>query len=200
MRVLLGLALAGALAGAGPARAWDPPARAVAALERGRPYVEVSSGEDGASGRIRAAIDIAAPPSAVFEAIADCELAPRMARTLKSCRVVQRDPQGRWDVREQVSKPALLPSIRSVFRSEFEPPRRIRFQRVSGDLARFEGEWRLQTLADGRATRVTYEALVSVPYRVPGALARMMLRMDVPAALLALRREAVARRDTATAP
>jgi hypothetical protein len=84
-----------------------------------------------------------------------------------------------------------LPSVRSVFREDFEPPNRMTFHQVGGDLKVLEGEWRLTPHGD--STQVTYEAHVAAPFSVPGWLARLALRHDVPMALLALRREAMAR-------
>jgi len=188
MRVLLAIA---ALAMASPAAALELPPRAQAALDRGKPYAEVKPGADGSSGVIHAAIDIAAPADVIWSVMTDCDLAPKMVANLKSCRILERDPQGRWDVREQVSKTTFLPSVRSVFREDFEPPNRMTFHQVGGDLKVLEGEWMLTPHGDG--TQVTYEAHVAAPFSVPGWLARLTLRHDVPMALLALRREAMAR-------
>ena len=176
---------------ASPACALDLPERAQAALERGRPYVEVTRGPDGSSGVIRAAIDVAAPQAAVWSAMTDCDLAPRMVANLKSCRILDRDPQGRWDIREEVTRSGFTPSVRTVYREDFDPPRQMSFHRTGGDLKVLEGEWRLQPHGD--QVRVTYEARVAAPFAVPGWIARLALRHDVPMALLALRREAVAR-------
>jgi len=191
MRVLLVIA---ALASAWPASGFDLSARAEALLDRGRPYADVTPDPDGSSGRIRAAIDIAAPPQAIWSVMTDCDLAPKMVANLKSCRILERDPQGRWDIREQISKMTFVPSVRSVFREDFEPPRRMTFHRVGGDLKVLEGEWLLTP--HGALTRVTYEARVAAPFSVPGWIARLALRHDVPMALLALRRESVARAQT----
>jgi uncharacterized membrane protein len=182
--VVLGFAL--------PAHALELPARAEAVLNQGKPFVVVQPGKDGSSGQILAAIDIAAPVEAVWATVTDCALAPRMTPSLKSCRVLERDPAGRWEVREQISKGGILPSVRSVFRSDYDKPRSIRFHRTGGDLEMLEGEWRFARRPDG-VTRVTYENNVAAPFRVPGAVARAVLRHEVPLALLALRREAVAR-------
>lgn len=190
------LVLTAILLAAGPARALELTPRAEALLDRGRPYAEVTPGPDGSSGVIRAAIDIAAPQAAVWAVMTDCELAPRMVANLKSCRIVERDPQGRWDVREQISKGGFIPSVRSVFREDFEPPDRMSFHAVGGDLKLLEGEWRLAPHGDD--VRVTYEARVAAPFSVPGWIARLALRHDVPAALLALRRESMARAAQAT--
>jgi uncharacterized membrane protein len=183
--------LAVLLFAAAPAAALDLSPRAQAQLDRGRPYVEVTPDADGMSGVIRAAIDIPAPQAAIWAVMTDCDLAPRMVSDMKSCRVLERDPQGRWDIREQISRPGLTPEVRSVFREDFEPPDRMTFHRTGGDLKVLEGEWRLQPHGD--RVRVTYEARVAAPFSVPGWIARLVLRHDVPMALLALRRESLAR-------
>lgn len=190
--MLRAFALLALLAAAAPARALDLPPRADALLQKGRPFVEVRPDPDGSSGLILGAIDVPAPLEVVWATVKDCDLAPKMAPNLKSCRIVDRDPAGRWDVREQVSKGGFIPSMRSVFRSDYDGLRAIRFHRLDGDLAVLEGEWRFARQPDGD-TRVIYENRVAAPFHVPGAIARLVLRHDVPVALMALRREAVAK-------
>ena len=180
-----------AMVAALPARALDLPPRAEDLLARGRPWVEVKPDTDDVSGVVRAAIDVPAPQAVVWRLMTDCDLAPKLVASMKSCRILERDPDGRWDVREQVSKPVLWPSVRTVYREEFEKPDRMRFRRTGGDLKVFEGEWRLA--ARGEVTRVTYEARVAAPFRVPGWVSRIALRRDLANALAALRREAGAR-------
>lgn len=186
--VLLIAALMAAAASAGAA---ELPERALAALAHGRPYVEVRPDADGSSGVILAAIDVAATQAAVWSVMTDCDLAPRMVANLKSCRILERDPQGRWDIREEVTKMTLTPSVRTVYREDFDPPHSMVFHRTDGDLKVLEGAWRLAQHGD--QVRVTYEAHVAAPFAAPGWVARIALRHDVPMALLALRREAMAR-------
>jgi carbon monoxide dehydrogenase subunit G len=195
MRALLLIAV---LSSAAPAAAAELPERAQAMLDRGRPYVEVKPDADGSSGVILAAIDVAAPQAAVWSVMTDCDLAPKMVANLKSCRILERDPQGRWDIREEVTKMTFTRSVRMVYREEFEPNRAMSFHRTGGDLKVFEGEWRLEPHGD--QVRVTYQARVAAPFSVPGWVARLALRHDVPMALLALRREAMARNPTNGAP
>jgi len=185
------------LAWASPGAAMDLPDRARALLDEGRPYVEVRPGPDGSSGVISAAIDVAAPEAVVWAVMTDCDLAPRMVPKLKSCRILERDPQGRWDIREEVTRATFTPSVRMVYREDFEPTHRMSFHRTGGDLKVFEGQWRLEPHGD--EVRVTYEAHVAAPFAVPGWVARLALRHDVPQALLALRREALARTSGAAA-
>jgi hypothetical protein len=134
----------------------------------------------------------------------ECEDAPRMVASLQSCRVLERDPLGRWDVREFVSRPSLLlPPVRNIFRSDYQPPQRIAFRRTGGDLALFEGEWRVEPAgAPGEArVRVSYHARIEARLRAPAWVARLALRGEVRDALLAFRREAeAAPRPTAARP
>jgi len=190
MRAAPALFLA-ALVVAPAACAAELPPRADQVLARGQPYVEVRRDPDGEGGVILGAIDVEAPAEVVFKVVTDCNLATRMVASLKSCRVLERDPAGRWDVREYVSKMTFLPQVRNVFRSDYEAPSRVRFHRVAGDLKVFEGEWRIEP--QGTGVRVVYENRISAPFRVPGYLSRFGLRMEVPQALLALRREALLR-------
>ncbi len=167
------------------------PQDAQSVLDKGRPFVDVTPDPDGSSGVIRAAIDIAAPQAVIWAVMTDCDLALKMVANLKTCRVLERDPQGRWDIREEISKMTFTPSVRTVYREDFEPIQRMTFRSTGGDLRVFEGEWRLEPRGD--RVRVTYEARVAAPFSVPSWVARLALRHDVPMALLALRREATAR-------
>jgi uncharacterized membrane protein len=173
-----------------PAFAFEVPAKAEAVLAKGQPYVEVSGGADG-SAVVQGVVDIAAPAEVIWGVVTDCEHAPQMSPNLKSCRVLQRGPDGRWETREQVTKAGVLPSLRNVMRADYDRPRSIRFRRVDGDLRVLEGEWRLTPRAGG--VRVTYESRIAPPFKIPGALARMALRREVPLNLTSLRREALAR-------
>lgn len=170
------------------------PAPAWAAPEAGGIHVEITADPGGASGLIRGSVEIEATPEQVWNVLVDCGVAPHMVARLKSCKILERDPQGRWDVREHISRAGPLPSVRSVFRSEYDPPRRIHFRRTGGEVKVLEGEWRLIPLAGGSRTRVLYESRASAPFAVPAPIARMVLRHDVPEALAALRREVMARR------
>lgn len=184
-----------ALLVAAPAAAQPFSASVQAQLDGGKPYVDVRS--EGSSGIIRAAIDIAAPRDTVWQVMIDCGLAPKLSPSMKSCRVLERDPRGRWDVRENISRRTFIPSVRNVYRQDYDPPGRITFRRMEGDLQTFEGEWRLLQVGD--KVRVTYEARVKAPFAVPSWAARMALRHEIPGALLALRRESMARAQKAEA-
>lgn len=160
------------------------------ALKRGEAIVTVRSA--GSAGVVAAAIDIPVSPAVLWSAMLDCGRAARIVSGLSSCRVLERDPKGQWDVREHVVRWSwLMPSTRSVFRSVYEPPQRIRFNRVAGDLKSLDGEWVLQELPGGEATRVHYMATVDPGIPVPRPLLRAAIESDVPRTLKALRDEAL---------
>lgn len=182
------------LAAASPARAdWLPPREAVARLARGEVHADVAPDGGEASGVVHGAVDVDAPAEIVWATILDCVRADRMAPGVKGCRVVARDPAGRWDEREMLVQWApLTPTFRTVLRSDFDPPTRIRFRCVDGDIKACHGQWRLIALPDGR-TRVLYENRARSPISMPAALTRAAMRGDVARALKALRREAEGR-------
>ena len=152
------------------------------------PAVEVSEDGHGASGLVRATIDIDAPPATVWRLLIDCADAPRLMVNLKSCRVVDRDPAGHWDVRENISRGSFLPGVRTVVRADYSAPYLIRFHRVDGDLKVLEGEWRLTATDDGAQTHLAYESRVAAPFAAPGVIVRAVLRHDMPITLSNLRR------------
>ena len=160
---------------------------AAAAPHEPPPVVEVDADTKGASGDIRAQVDIAAPPATVWRVLIDCSQVPRLMVGAKSCKVLQHDPGGRWDVREQISQGALLPAIRTVLRSDYEAPRAVHFHRIDGDLKVLEGDWKLEPLDSGLRTRVSYDSRVQAPFGIPAFLARSVLRNDMPKTMNNLR-------------
>ena len=169
------------------ASAWAPTGEALSTLATGRPWVSVTVDPGGEAALIHAAIDIAAPPEKVWATMIDCRYAARLVANIASCKVLSSGAG--WDVREQVTHGGpLIPGIRNVFRSDYEPYRRIRFRRVDGDLKAMDGEWGLIPLNGGRGTRVTYENRLSVRIFAPPALIRAGLRKDTPKVLENLKR------------
>lgn len=172
-----------------PVQAFELTPKALAALDRGEAYAEVAPDPDGVSGRVKAVVDIAAPPEKVWAIMTDCATAGRMITNLASCRIVSGDQRKGWDVREHVTRRTLIfPGMRIVFRSDYEPVSRIRFHLVEGDLKVEQGQWRLQPLNGGRGTRVFYDNRLAVDWPVPKAMMREALRKDTPKVLMNLRR------------
>ena len=172
---------------------WQPDRSAQSLLRAGGAYADVSAEPEGV-GLIHAAIEIGAPPQLVWRVMTDCRETPKLIASADPCRVLSADPAGGWDVREQVTHGNLIvPTIRNIYRSDYEPFSLIRFHRVAGDMKVEEGEWRFEALDGGRATRVIYTNRVAAPILAPGPLVREGLRHDTPKVLMNLRRECVGR-------
>lgn len=162
------------------------PASANKPLKAGLPWITVTLDKDSEAALIHAAIDIPAPAERIWKAMTDCRYAARLVTNVTRCRVLSQGAG--WDVREHVTAGNMfLPTIRNVFRSDYEPYRRIRFQRVDGDLKAMQGEWGLTALNEGRWTRVTYENRLSARILAPAAMVRAGLRKDTPKVLVNLR-------------
>ena len=160
---------------------------ALATPSESPPVVTVEADTRGASGDIRAQVDIDATPATVWRVLIDCGQVTHLMVGAKSCRVLQHDPAGRWDVREQISAGGILPPIRTVLRSDYDAPRAVAFHRVDGDLKVLEGDWRLEPLDGGLRTRVYYDSRVAAPFGVPAFMARSVLRGDMPRTMTNLR-------------
>jgi uncharacterized membrane protein len=160
---------------------------AQAAPAEAPPTVNVTPDPQGASGIVHASVDINASPETVWKIMVDCDQVPRLMVNVKYCHVLQRDPAGRWDVREQVTKPSILPSVRVVMRSDYDEPRSVRFHRTDGDLKIVEGSWLLQPLDGGTRTRVVYDSRIAAPFSAPGMIVRPVMRGDMVHTLTNLR-------------
>lgn len=129
---------------------------------------------------IHASIDIDAPPTIVWDVVTDCARAPKYVPNMESCRILQREPQGRWQVRESIHNVMLLPRIHSLSRVEFDKGRRMSFKKAGGDMRIAEGEWRLIPLNKGKATRLSYDAVLALNISVPDFMVENIASRDVP--------------------
>ncbi|MCI3179979.1 cyclase [Caulobacter sp. CCUG 60055] len=156
------------------------------------PTVSVAAEDGGHGGVVRASFDIAAPPQVVWAVLTDCDHARDMVPNLVSCRVLDRDPAGRWDVREHIAKTWFTPRLRNVIRTEFDPPHGLSYRRIAGDWTRSEGRWTLTATDGGAATHLDYEGHMALGVAVPSWAVREAARHELPQALAALRRACLA--------
>jgi carbon monoxide dehydrogenase subunit G len=140
---------------------------------------------------VDASVDIAAAPMTVWAVVTDCNRAPKYVPNLESCQIVQRDPAGKWQVRATVLNVLLLPRINSLSRLEFEPGKRMSFKRAGGDMRIAEGEWRIEPLDKGKATRLRYHATLAVNFSVPRFLVENAASRDIPTLMQNIEREAL---------
>jgi hypothetical protein len=186
----LSILLAATLLTATRAMAWEPGADAQSTLRSGGAYADVGAEPQGV-GLIHAVVDIAAPPKVVWRVMTDCRETPKLIASADPCRVLSSGPG--WDVREQVTRGGLfVPTIHNIYHSDYQPFSLIRFHKVGGDLKVEDGEWRLEPLNGGRATRVIYVNRIAANILAPASLVRAGLKSDTPKVLLNLRRESIA--------
>lgn len=141
----------------------------------------------GRSTRVQGVVDIQAPPDVVWAVIYDCAYAARLMEKLKSCRVLDRDPAGRWDVREHIIQPRIFPQVRMVMRSEYDAPRGVLFRQIEGNVGGQVGRWRLEPLDGGAATRAVYQNDIVLGLPVAGPVFRQALRTETPKGLARLK-------------
>jgi hypothetical protein len=184
------LAVQAAAALHGPnAQAWEPDSAQRARLLARQVIVEATVDSSGAAGRARAAIWIAAPREQVYAWLTDCGKALTYVPHLTACRIVEAAPDQSWKIiAHEIDYSWFLPRTRYVFRASYQPPARVDFQEVSGDLVINQGSWILNPDNDGRGTLLAYEVRVKPRMYVPPWLVRRSLRKDLPELLMALRR------------
>jgi ribosome-associated toxin RatA of RatAB toxin-antitoxin module len=163
---------------------------------QGAPTVEILPDPSGQGGRVKARIVIPAPPRIVWHVMVDCANAPRYVPGLRRCTVESTTPNGQSDIRlHRISWLAGLPQLTIRFVSFYQQEREIRFERISGDVARMSGIWTFRPLDNGRATELSYDASLAPSPMLPSALVRSGLRRDTPKILEAVRAESIRQRD-----
>jgi Polyketide cyclase / dehydrase and lipid transport len=175
------------------AAALDLTPAALETLRTGEPVTSFTAdASEKAAGLIEAIIDVPAPPAVVWKILTTCDLNLKVFSGLKTCKIVSAEADGTADVREHtISWSRLLPTMRSVFKSDYDVPKQIRFIRLEGDLKQLKGEWRLEALTDTGSTRLHYAAIVSIGLPVPTSLIRTALESDMPKTLKAIRKLAI---------
>jgi hypothetical protein len=163
-------------------------------LADGQVAVQVAFDGDGSRVMVNAAVRIKATPEVIWRVLTDCDHAASFIPGVKRCRRVNSAPDGSWETIEQESKYSwLMPSVTTIVHADYKPLLRIDFNRVSGDLKDEQGTWLLEkephTPSDDAVT-VEYELHVDPGFWVPRVLVRHSLRMELPAALAAMRARA----------
>jgi uncharacterized protein YndB with AHSA1/START domain len=176
------------LVSAGAAGAWTPSADAVKTAQTGKVWYVVTPDQGGVQ-LARAVVDINAPPAVVWKLMTDCAAARRIIPSNRGCRVLDRKPGS--ETIEHILKTPLMPNVRSVFRQDEEPQKRLVITRLEGDLKVLNGEYTLQALPGGR-TRVAQEMRMQPGFPAPGPLVRDFLRGEVSTGLANLKRESEA--------
>ena len=126
-----------------------------------------------------ATAEIEAPLDRVWAVVEDVLSAPEWQGGLVGMTALETDGEGRPTLVE-TENDIKVRHVKTRVRFSYDPPRRLSWTQVKGDLKSVEGSWVLEDLGDGR-TRVTYE-LDSDPGRVLG----MVIRGPVESAVRAM--------------
>jgi len=143
---------------------------------------------------IKLAIDVAAPPQAIWDVLTACQVAPEYVPNVQSCRKLEVLDGGRAELFVQVIKPAFfIPAFEHVFRLNYTPYTRIDVHRVSGPIAHMDGSWWLLPQPDGH-TLLVYDLALDPGFPIPRFFVRATLKRDLPKVLSAVRERAEAHR------
>jgi hypothetical protein len=163
-----------------------------AALDAGAVQAVADRGDRPLTVLVKVAIKVHATPQAIWNVLTACQIAPEYVPNVVSCRSLEKVDGDSAELFVQTVKPAFfLPSFEHVFRLDYYPYERIGVHRVSGPLARMDGDWWLLPQPDG-AILLVYELAVDPGLPVPRFFVRATMKRDVPKILTAVRARAEA--------
>ena len=143
---------------------------------------------------VRIAAEVDAAPTAIWQILTACEIAPEYVPNVVSCKKVEELDGGRADLFVQTIKPIFfLPTFEHVFRLDYTPYSRIDVHRVSGPIEHMEGSWWLLPQNNGRILLV-YQVAVDLGLPIPRFLVRATMKRDLPKIMMAVRERAEAAR------
>jgi hypothetical protein len=141
---------------------------------------------------IQLAVEVDAPPQAIWDVLRACDVAPEYVPNVLRCRSLEEVDDGRGEVFVQTIKPIFfLPTFEHVFRLDYTPYSRIDVSRVSGPIAHMQGTWWLLPQDNGRILLV-YELALDPGMPIPRFMVRATLKRDLPQVLAAVRDRAEA--------
>ncbi len=111
-------------------------------------------------------------PQQCFEALLDYEHFPDCQRAVKGVEVITRDAEGRGEeVAFEID--AKVRTINYRLRYSYEPPGRITWDYVEGDVKNVDGEFVLEDRGDG-TTLATYSLALDPGVWMPGPLRKVL--------------------------
>jgi uncharacterized membrane protein len=122
--------------------------------------------------RAERSAEIPAARENCFAALLEYETFPDWQRAVKSVEVLSRDEEGRGrDVEFRID--AKVKQVRYVLRYSYEPPRRITWEYVDGDVKDVAGEFVLEQADDG-VTLATYRVELDPGVWMPGPIKKVL--------------------------
>ena len=117
-------------------------------------------------------IDIEASPQECFDALLEYESFPDWQRAVKSVDILTRDRKGRGEeVAFEID--AKVRTIRYKLRYSYEPPHRVSWDYVEGDVKDVDGEFVLEDQGDG-TTLATYSLALDPGVWLPGPIQKVL--------------------------
>ena len=144
-------------------------------LAQTAPIIAVS--EEGSAWRIKVEARLAVSPKQLWAALTDCNQARDFIPHFESCRILEKESAGKWDIRENISNPPFLPRNRTIIRSVYRAPNGFSYKLVSGDMKQSEGAWELTPQKD--ATLLNYSALFEPLISIPAFMIVPALKKDL---------------------
>jgi uncharacterized membrane protein len=139
-------------------------------------------------------VAIGASPQSCFDALLEYETFPEWQSAVKWVEVVSRDDEGRGrEVHFEVD--AKVRRIRYELEYSYEPPHRISWQYLGGDIRDVNGEYIFEEQGDG-STLATYSLALDPGMWVPDRVARMINQQVMRASVDELRNRVESRRST----
>lgn len=153
------------------------------------PELSVSLDPRGQSGRAEATIRIHAPREVVWPLIASCDGERRIVPGLLVCDVLETAPDRSWQrIRHVMDYSWYMPRLTYEVRATYRRPDSVAVERISGDMARLQGSWTLQSA--GGDTLAHYVVEFEPDFWVPNWIIRAALKRDLPKMLRNLRASA----------
>ncbi len=134
-------------------------------------------------------IEIKARPQQVWQVLTDYNNAPKIFPCLEKSSVLQSN--GSVKLVSQTIKPSGIPTtFNYTLELKETAPDLLEFRRVSGAFKDNRGWWKLQPIAGGEKTLVTFAKHLDAGFFIPQMIVIHQLKIDMPAVLLALKAEA----------
>ncbi len=135
-----------------------------------------------------------ATPADCFAVITDFDSYPRWSSAICAARVRERYPDG--SVKQvQMELDMKIKTVRNVLEYRHEPPSRLAWSLVEGDVKGVEGSYRFEEAEPGR-TRMTCTQAVDIGFWVPGFLKSLFESQALRDSVEELKREVEARRQS----
>jgi ribosome-associated toxin RatA of RatAB toxin-antitoxin module len=136
---------------------------------------------------VECAVVVAAPPEAVFEFLRRAEEFPRHMPSVLSVRILEAGNGRRISAWDTLLDGAPLSWVEEDI---LEPPRRLSYRLLSGDIEHLEGEWLIEETAQGQVlltARLSWRLGVPIIEEVLGEIVQEKIRLNLEAMLAALR-------------